>query len=246
MPRLIFLLAFSVIAIAPLTCLAQPTCTLKVADLPAAAELIGFRVGMTKDQVKGRAPQVSFGGTDDLGVSKVTINPDFDSKFDKASFPGVRSVSMDFLDTKLTSLWFGYDSTFKWKTVEDFVKGISQSLHLPDAWQSWRVRGRQLKCADFSMTVSIIAEGPSFRIVDEAAANDLAARREAKEAAATEASSEDEDSAELPEIVADKKIKTYFNSTCLPEDPIPEKDRVFFKTATDAEAAGYKKSKGCS
>src|SRR5688500_5386321 len=64
------------------------TCTLKLADLPQAPELMGFQMGMTKDQAKTRVPQIVFGRTDDLGVSKTTINPDFDPKIDKSSFGG--------------------------------------------------------------------------------------------------------------------------------------------------------------
>ena len=156
-------------------------CTLKLAELPDAPELHGFRMGMTKDQVKARVPQVVFGKTDAFGVSKTSINPDFDPRIDKSSFAGVRTVSLDFLDDRITSLWLGYDGSFKWKTVPEFVEGISRSLHLPDAWTSWRSRGQQLRCADFQMTVSFVAEGPSFRILDENAEETLAARREASE-----------------------------------------------------------------
>ena len=115
-------------------CFAQEKkCTLKLADLPASPELFGFHPGMTTEQAKSRVPQLDFGRVDSFGVSKTSINPDFDPRIDKASLNGVRTVSLDFLDGRLTSLWFGYDSTFKWATVPDFVRGISQSLHLPDA-----------------------------------------------------------------------------------------------------------------
>ena len=159
----------------------ESQCTLKLADLPAAPELMGFRLGMTTDQVKARVPQVIFAKADDVGVAKTSISPDFDPRIDKSTFAGVRTVSLDFLDGRLTSLWLGFDGSFKWKTVPEFVKGISQSLRLPDAWTSWRTRGQQLRCADFQMTVIIVAEGPSFRIVDEAAEQTVTARRQAKE-----------------------------------------------------------------
>src|SRR6266496_1225269 len=103
-------------------------CTLKIADLPQGPELLGFRVGMTSEQVKVRVPQVAFGRTSEFGSSSTTINPDFDPRIDKSTFPGVRTVSLDFLDGRLFSLWVGYDSTFKWHSVEEFVRGISQSL----------------------------------------------------------------------------------------------------------------------
>ena len=214
-------------------------CTLKLAQLPDAPELFGFRMGMTKDQVKVRVPQVVFGRTNEFMVSKTSINPDFDPRIDKSAFAGVRTVSLDFLDDRITSLWLGYDSSFKWHTVPEFVEGISQSLHLPDAWTSWKSRGQQLRCADFQMTVSIVAEGPSFRILDENAEETLTARREA---------SEEQSSAEQsPEaIVADRQRKIYYSKGCPPANEIKESDRVTFKTSEDAEKAGYKWAKQCT
>jgi len=213
-------------------------CTLKLADLPASPELFGFHLGMTTEQAKIRVPQLDFGRVDAFGVSKTSINPDFDPRIDKASLNGIRTVSLDFLDGHLTSLWFGYDSTFKWITVPEFVTGISQSLHLPNAWRPWKVRGQQLNCADFQMTVTIVAEGPSFHIIDDKAEEIIAARREAKEeqdAAAEEAEAE---------IVADKKARLYYLEGCLPNQ-INEADRVGFKSKEEAEKAGYKLAKTC-
>jgi hypothetical protein len=219
---------------------AQDTkCTLKLADLPDSPELFGFHMGMTTAQAKARVPQIMFGRVDPFGVSKTSINPDFDPQIDKASLKGVRTVSLDFLDDRLTSLWFGYDSTFKWTTVPDFVQGVSQSLHLPDAWKPWKIRGQQLGCADFQMTVTMVAEGPSFRIFDDTAEQTIASRQEAKE----EQDSAAEDAA--AEIFADKKDKLYYLEGCAPAHEIKEVDRVTFKSKEDAEKAGYKLAKNC-
>ena len=114
-------------------------CTKKLAELPAAPELLGFHLGMTKEQIKEHVPQTKFGHTDDFGVSKTTINPYFDPKIDKTKFEGVRSISLDLLDGRLTSLWIGYDEDYKAHNTDEFVKLISQSLQLPAAgWSSWR------------------------------------------------------------------------------------------------------------
>lgn len=215
-------------------------CSLKLAELPASSELVGFRLGMTTEEVKKRVPQVVFGGVDPIAVSKTTINPDFDPRIDKASFPGVRTVSLDFLDGKLTSLWFGYDPTFKWRTVDDFVKGISPALRLPNAWGDWRVRGRRLRCADFEITVSMLGEGPSFRILDLNAEETIAARRQAKEEEA--AVLEEQEGATL---LGNRKAKVFYLSTCLPDDEIKESDRVIFKNREEAEKAGYKLASDC-
>ena len=215
-------------------------CTLKISDLPDAPELFGFRMGMTPAQVKARVPQVAFQRPNDFGVSKTSISPDFDPQIDKASLAGVRTVSLDFVDDRVTSLWFGYDGSFKWQTIPDFVKGISQSLHLPDAWKPWKLRGQQLNCADFQMTVSFVAEGPSFRIIDETAEQTIAARREAKEerdAAAEEGQPE--------EIVADAKARLFYLETCQPAAEIKQENRIVFKSREQAEKAGFKLAKDC-
>jgi hypothetical protein len=213
----------------------------KLADLPASPELFGFRMGMNELEVKARVPQVRFGKTNEVGVAKTSINPDFDPTIDKASFSGIRTVSLDFLDGRVTSLWFGYDGTYKWHTVPDFVAGISRALQLPDAWIEWKVRGQQITCADFQMTVTTVAEGPSFRIIDEPAEKLIAERREAQEA---EASTADETEA-AAEIVADRKDKVYYVEGCMPLHTIKEADRIIFKSREEAEKAGYKLAGRC-
>jgi hypothetical protein len=219
-------------------------CTLKLSELPNAPELLGFHLGMTPAQVKTRVPQVEFGRPDHFGVAKTSINPDFDPRMDKASLSGVRTISLDFLDDRLTSLWLGYDRSFKWQTVPDFVKGISQSLHLPDAWKPWKIRGQQLHCGDFQMTVSIVAEGPSFHIIDETAAQTVTARREAKEEADS-AAEQGTERAEVVVVVADRKNKIYYADGCQPAEPIKAADVVVFETREEAEQAGYKAAKAC-
>lgn len=213
-------------------------CTLKLSDLPDAPELFGFRMGMSKEQLKVRVPQVVFGKDNEFGVSKTSISPDFDPRFDKASLAGIRTVSFDFLDGRLVSLWLGYDGSFKWETVPHFVDGISQSLHLSGEWKPWKIRGQQLSCADFLMTVSIVAEGPSFHIIDETAEQTVAARREAKE----ELDSALEEG-ESSEIIGDVKARVYYAAGCTPAQEI--KERVLFKTNEEAEKAGYKRAKDC-
>jgi hypothetical protein len=228
---------------------AQNQCTQKLADLPAAAALFGFHLGMTKEEVKGQVPQTVFGRTDDFGISKTTINPDFDPQIDKTRFQGVRSISLDFLDGKLTSLWIGYDSAFKIQTTDDFVKMVSDSLHLPNAWSSWKSRGQQMRCADFQMTVTTVAGAPSFRILDQIAGDTVSARREAKEqrdaaaeAAAAEATGTKENAGD---IIGDQHNRIYYAAGCQPSKEIDEPNRITFKSKEEAEKAGFKVAKNC-
>lgn len=226
---------------------ASAQCDKKIADLPAAPELLGFQLGMTRDQVKTRVPQTVFGRSDDFGVTKTTINPYFDPKIDKTKFESVRSISLDLLDDRITSIWIGFDETYKIQTLEDFAKRLSQSLQLNGNWSSWRSRGKQLRCADFQLILTTVAGGPSFRLLDVAAENVVADRRAAKEEqdsqAAADAESENTEATE--EIVADKQAKTYYPNGCQPAREIAGTNKVTFKSVTDAEKAGFKAAKNC-
>jgi len=228
-------------------------CTQKLATLPAAPELFGFHLGMTRDQITELLPQTIFPRADHFGVVKTTINPHFDPKIDQKKFEGARSISLDVLDDRLTSLWIGYDETFKVQTIDDLVKLISTSLQLSGPWSSYRYRGQQLRCSDFQVIVSTLASGPSLRIVDLAAEDTIAERRQAKEeqdslAEAAAANGNSDSPTETPaaaEVIGDKHTKTYYPHGCHPEKEISEANRAVFKTAEEAEKAGFKLGKNC-
>ncbi len=244
--RAAFILIF-LVCLFPIAATAQTVpCKLSLSSLPAAPELNGFHLGMTMEQAKAHVPQIVFGPTDLLGSNKTTVNPGFDPNADKTKFQDVRSISLEFLDGRLVSLWIGYDSNFKWIGVPEFVAGISQSLSLPNAWTEWKVRGRQMRCTDFELTVTTVAQSPSFRILDTKAEETLVARRNAaaEEAEATE--TEAEEASESEEIVADRKTKTYYQGACRPAVPIAEANRITFKTTAEAEKAGYTLSRACA
>jgi hypothetical protein len=207
-------------------------CILKIEQLAEAPELRGFHLGMSFDQVRARVPQVQFGRTDNIGVTKTSINPFYDSRFDKASFADVRTVSLDFLDGKLTTLWIGYENSFKWQTVDEFVTGISQSLKVPLSWSPHK-GGRQLRCDGFSVFVSLIAGSPSVRLTDDAAEEIIAARREEAVAAAESI------------VVGDKSTKFYYPADCDAAETVSIVNRITFKDKDEAEKAGYKLAKDC-
>lgn len=215
-------------------------CALKLAEIPESPALFGFRAGMTMEQVKIRVPPIVFGKSNEFGVAQTSISPDFDPRFDKASFAGIRTVSLDFLDNRLTSIWLGHDSTYKWKTVPDYVQGVSDALRLPGAWTPWKSRGQRLECADFEITVTMLGEGPSFRVIVSGAERIIAARRQAKE----ELDSATEEGGES-EIVADKQAKVYYPADCQRKKAIKETDLAVFATVEEAEKAGFKLAKDC-
>lgn len=208
------------------------SCTLKLTQLPNAPELFGFHLGMSTEEVKVKAPLIMFGRPDEFGVIKTSINPSFDPRFDQAAFAGVRTISLDFLDGRLVTLWIGYDERFKWQTVDDFIAGISRSLNLSVPWIAKR-GARELTCDGFSIFASMIAGSPSIRITDEAAQETIATRREEATAAAEAA------------VVGDKQTKLYYPSDCEAAEAVPGPNRVTFKDKDEAEKAGYKLAKVC-
>ena len=230
-------------------------CTQTLAALPAAPELFGFRLGMSRDEIKTLVPQTQFGKADPFGVIKTTINPHFDPRIDQRKYEGVRSISLDLLDNRLTSLWIGYDDSYQIKTVEEFIKSISQSLQLSGEWSSWKSRGQQLRCADFQLVVSMLAGAPSLRLLDFAAEDTIAARRQEKEdkdseaeAAANESSQAETSRHQAHEaqlIIGDKKTKVYYPNGCRPANEIVAANKTVFETAEEAEKAGFKLAKNC-
>jgi hypothetical protein len=182
--------------------------------------------------VKAREPLVRFGRTDEFGVIRTSINPHFDTRFDQARYADVRTVSFDFLDGKLVTLWIGYESTFKWPELDEFVANFGKALDLHAAWQP-KQSGREIACDGFSVFASIIADGPSIRIQDEEAQKTIAARRE-EGAEAAEA-----------EVFADTRTKNYYPSDCSGREDIPAVAKIKFKNKEEAEKAGYKLAKDC-
>ncbi|MEJ7615514.1 MAG: hypothetical protein WKF30_00750 [Pyrinomonadaceae bacterium] len=157
-------------------------CTVKLAQLPRAGELRGFHLGMSADEFKARAPQLKLARTDAFGSSAVNVFPAFEPKIDPATFAELKTVSLEFLDNKLTSLWIGYEGSFKWQTMDEFTTGISAALKLPAAWSAGSgARSSRLNCDDFTVIVAMIGQSPSLKLIDKAAQVTLDKRKAAAE-----------------------------------------------------------------
>lgn len=156
-------------------------CNLKLAQLKPAPELHGLRVGMSIDQVKGLMPWVELIRADDLGFSTTSFSPDFNPQIDKTAYAGIRTVTLEFLDGKLFTIWIGFNDSFKWKTLEEFLPGMSAELGL--ATGVWTVDSSKptVECDDFELTAQMIGQGPSLRLVDKHARDLWEERRTEKE-----------------------------------------------------------------
>jgi hypothetical protein len=208
------------------------SCSLKLDQLATAPELFGVRPGMTPPEVKTPLPLVQFGRADQFGVMKTSFNPHFDPRVEKTAFPDVRTISLDFLDGRLVTLWIGYEETFKWPKLDQFVANFSKSLGVPVDWPGKR-NGRELTCDGFSLFASMIGGGPSIRITDDTAQNVIAARvEEALEA-------------EEKQVIGDIRTRSYYPADCAARDQVPENSRMTFKNKEEAEKAGYTLSKDC-
>jgi len=194
--------------------------------------LYGLHLGMTTEEVKRALPLVQFGSADRLGVMRTSFNPHFDPRVEKTAFPDMRTISLDFLDGKLATIWIGYEATFKWPKLDDFVANFSKSLGVPADWPSKR-NTRQLSCDGFSLTAQMIGGGPSLRIADEAA-QEVATTRLAEAIDADE-----------KQVIGDTRTKRYYPSDCSEKDSIPQNSRALFKTKEEAEKAGFALSKDC-
>jgi hypothetical protein len=236
MKSLLFLIVL--VGLSALTVPGQDKCVLTSDKLPEAAELHGFRLGMTMEQVRSHVPPVVFGRLDPYGVSKTSINPSFDSRFDQAGFAGVRTVSLTFLDGRLMDLWIGYDGSFKWQKFDEFVSGISKSLSLPNTWQA-KARGQQINCDGLQIAAGMLAGSPSLRLTDTAGDKTLTSRRQAA------ADAEEETEGSPTKVLADKHSKLFYPANCAGADGIGAENLVTFKDAAEALKAGFKLAKNC-
>lgn len=161
-------------------------CSLKLAQVGQAQELQGFHPGMTVEQVKARVPNFQPGPTDAFGLMKTSFSPDYDPATAKNVFQGVRTISLEFLDGRLTSVWIGYNKSFKWQALDEFVTGMGRALGLPTPWAQRSRGGQQLDCNDFQVTALVIAGSPSLHISDLTAQATWENRQAAAEEAAAE------------------------------------------------------------
>jgi hypothetical protein len=175
--RLVFLLLLTVSLQTFFISGQSRSCEAKLSDLSPISEFDGFSIGMTEDSARSIYKEVVIPEADAFGLSRTSFSPEFSKIIDKHGFSGVRTVSLEFLDGRISSIWFGFQDGFKWRSVDEATAGLSSELHLPPAWQR-KGREQQLTCSDFSLGVSSVAGWPSIRIIDLSAKSILQARRE--------------------------------------------------------------------
>src|SRR5258708_1154980 len=158
----------------------QSSCQLQLSTLPDIQEFSGLKMGMTGKEVRAIVPVIQVPRADEFGMARASFSPDFMTNLDKKAFDSVRTVSLEFVDGRLASIWVGFNGAFKWQTIDAVIDGLNAELHLPAEWQS-KSREQQLVCNDFRLGVSLVSNSPSIRLTNDTAKQLLQSRRQAKE-----------------------------------------------------------------
>ena len=170
-------------------------CTLSLEQAP---EVRGFGLGMSLDEVRRRFP-----GLEARPPLEVNWSPEFgylEARIHaadilriypqhKSEFKGVQSVTLKFLDGRVTYLEVEYDDSAKWDDVDTLLESLTASLNLPapEAWQADepRVKGserwaKRLTCDGFKIVVWAFSRAKIF-FHDTAASEMLSKRMRAKD-----------------------------------------------------------------
>jgi len=85
-----------------------------------------------------------------------------------ATLKGVLSISLNYLDGRVTSVAILYDDSIKWDSADEFVAQVAKSLRLPSEWARYAGSDaedqlRALRCEDFVFVAGL--DRVSYRIL---------------------------------------------------------------------------------
>jgi hypothetical protein len=90
-----------------------------------------IKLGMSTEQLKEIFPALSIRTYDFLPTQSATVRPYTET------FSGIRLIGFEFVDDKLVSFQFDYDSDIEWASIIEFKNQVANSLKLPsDSWDS--------------------------------------------------------------------------------------------------------------
>jgi hypothetical protein len=142
-------------------------------------ELRGFRLGMSQAEVKARIPDLVTTRPNGLGESRsftlVRANKYLSRN---ATLKGVLSISLRYLDGRVTSVSMFYDDSLKWESSAEFAGQVAASLSLPTEWarfddDSDDEQMRVLRCERFALVAGL--SRVSYRLLPAAHLFDLTA-----------------------------------------------------------------------
>ena len=160
-------------------------CSLTLAQAPTIRDV---RLGMSSEEVFKMFPgssdepyiQTQLSTADQrFGIVEFSIPT---TLLPKPKFEGVSSLSVLFLDNRLSEFAFTYPG-LEWKNVDDFISKFSEAFNLPRP-ETWEVSNlphlKKLPCQGFEMSASAGAGGSSIRIRIPETQQIVSDRQEAK------------------------------------------------------------------
>jgi hypothetical protein len=102
-------------------------------------EIRGFKLGMSTQEVKNRLPSLRVPAANRYGATEITVYPKRGRLSDiSAEYKGVNNIAFEFLDNRLTDIYFLYDDSIKWPSSGEFISRVSEVLNLPEGWETYR------------------------------------------------------------------------------------------------------------
>ena len=144
-------------------------CSLTIAQSPA---IRGLKLGMGVEEVLRQFPgssdephiRAAVSGADkEFGIARISLPTRPHAS--ESKFAGISALSLEFLDSRLSSLWVQYAGP-EWRSVDEFISRLSGPFNLPgpNSWEPANaVDQKTLKCAGFEIRVS--AGGPTLNSV---------------------------------------------------------------------------------
>jgi hypothetical protein len=171
-------------------------CSLTLAQSPS---LLGLRLGMTKDHLLSRFPNLKITDANDLGVSTASL-PSASLEgltTTRTEFEKVESVTLELTDGRLSYMRLGYPPTNKWRSLDDFLSKVADWLGLSGDWKHFYeredkrfrdaedFREKTLECGAWRISVGIGVEGigaqtPHIKLEDVIASKKVEAREAEK------------------------------------------------------------------
>lgn len=141
-------------------------------SLDKAPVVRGLRLGMTElEAEKVLGGDLTFLVDHDEGTrsSSVLVNR-------IEGFEGIGFVTIDSFDSKIFRIRISYDSSVKWKNVEELVDNFGPKLGLPAAWKEENWGMALIACKDFDARLTMILGG-SLELIDKTAVRLIAKER---------------------------------------------------------------------
>lgn len=114
----------------------------------SAPEIRGLRLGMTLEQAKSHLPGLQVKPSR-FGLTTASLDYPYPVAARATGLEGVQSISLEFVDERLSKIGIMYSNSINWQTSRQFSERVAAALKLPDAWEN----GSNMRCEGFYISV---------------------------------------------------------------------------------------------